>query len=687
VAERSMKWVLTGEDRSASKTLGSAAQAGEDASQKIGGAFQKLGSQIGGPFGAALDKIGTGIEQVGEHGISMGKKIAIGGAAVAGVGALLTAAGSKEKQATDQLRAAVDATGASYGDYADKIDKTVRREENFAHSAVDTKTALQTLTQATGDEQKALDSMQLVTDLAAAKHISLADAAALVARILAGKGGKTLAQYGITMKTNADGTKDVSDAVSQLGDKLKGQGAASMDNFGAKVQAAKTKLTDFVGEVGQKVGPALTVAGTVIGVVSGGLDILAAHEARAAAAQTAMAASAGAAATAEGELGAASAGAAVGVSALGTSLGTSLLAGAGRVVGPLAAIVATSEAMDFVSHKFGKHSFLADVFDPHLGDILKDQGKATKDVADDTTTLKAALDSLTTSQTLAGTQAVTLGGKIHDLGASTTSPTAQLGYLNGALDKLSNNAIGAEQQELNLMDAMAGIVTNAKASGHSLDKNTEAGRKNREGLLAIISGINDHAVSVGKQTGSVKKATDALNTDEGALRKNMTQAGYTKKQIDDLIHSYAATPKDVATKVRAETAAANRKIKDLQTQLDNLHDVSIGLNVYEKDYTPHVNTYKGTYSQHAAGGMLSEGWNTAGEGSATELMYKQGPNVRVLTHAQSAPKLGAGTTINHITINAGLGTDPHILQRAVIRALTDAAHSGQTIPIGKAIRP
>jgi hypothetical protein len=168
-----MKWVLTGEDRSASKTLGSAAQAGEDASSKIGGAFQKLGGQIGGEFGAVLSKVGDGIESVGEHGISMGKKIAIGGAAVAGVGALLTAAGSKEKQATDQLRAAVDATGASYGDYADKIDKTVRREENFAHSAVDTKTALQTLTQATGDEQKALDSMQLVTDLAAAKHISL----------------------------------------------------------------------------------------------------------------------------------------------------------------------------------------------------------------------------------------------------------------------------------------------------------------------------------------------------------------------------------------------------------------------------------------------------------------------------------------------------------------------------------
>src|SRR6266550_5125812 len=188
MADRNLRFVLSGVDQSASSTLGKAAQAGESASSKIGGAFTKLGGQIGGEFGEVLNKIGEGIDQTGEKGLSLGKKLAIGGAAVAGVGVLLTAFGSKEKQATDQLKQSVDNTGASYEDYAGKIEKVVKHEENFAHTAADTKTALRTLTDATGDEQKALDNMQLVTDLAASKHISLADAASLVARIIGGKG-------------------------------------------------------------------------------------------------------------------------------------------------------------------------------------------------------------------------------------------------------------------------------------------------------------------------------------------------------------------------------------------------------------------------------------------------------------------------------------------------------------------
>jgi hypothetical protein len=283
LADRNLRFVLSGVDQSASSTLGKAAEAGESASKKIGGAFQSLGDKIGGEFGEVLNKLGEGIESVGEHGLSLGKKLAIGGGVAAGVGVALTAMGSQGKQATDQLKQSILNTGASYEDYAGKIDKVVKKEENFAHKASDTKDALRTLTDATGDEQKALDNMQLVTDLAAAKHISLADAAALVAKILSGGGAKTLKQYGITMGENADGTKDVAGALDQLGAKLQGQAAASMDNFGSKVDIVKTKLGDFVDEIGQKVGPILTVGGTLIGTASSAMDILAIRSEKAAA--------------------------------------------------------------------------------------------------------------------------------------------------------------------------------------------------------------------------------------------------------------------------------------------------------------------------------------------------------------------------------------------------------------------
>ena len=75
------------------------------------------------------------------------------------------------------------------------------------------KTALlQKMTQATGDPQKALDNMGIVANLAAAKHISLADAADKVDKILAGKGSRTLAEYGIAMQKAVDPVKELSKA-------------------------------------------------------------------------------------------------------------------------------------------------------------------------------------------------------------------------------------------------------------------------------------------------------------------------------------------------------------------------------------------------------------------------------------------------------------------------------------------
>jgi hypothetical protein len=735
-----MKWVLTGEDRSASSTLGKAATAGEDATSKIGGAFQKLGSQIGGPFGAVLDKLGAGLEQSGEKGLSLGKKFAIGGAAIAGAGALLTAAGSKEKQATDQLKASVDSTGESYSEYADKIEKVVKREENFAHSAEDTKNALRVLTDATGSEQKALDNMQVVTDLAASKHISLAEAATLLAKILEGKGGKTLLQYGIIMKTNADGTKDVAGAVDELGQKLKGQASASMDNWGAKVEAAKTKVQDFIGEVGQKVGPALTVAGTVIGVVSGGIDILAARAERAAAKELVLAAAeektaASSAAAAAGSAEVAAGNEAVAATSTGAATGLAgLAAAAARVAGPIAAVVAAGVALQVASDKFQGHTFMHDVLDPHNADVLKVQSSgmdalrtaywsahdgisgtaaqllnwgsieanatvvtkqhyvSQKEYNKTLDELRGSLGPASGATTTLGTAAkvtskeeTDLADKMNKVKTSALSETAQLGYLGTALDKLSNNAITAEQQELSLKDAMANLVTQAKANGHSLDENTAKGRSNKEGLLSLINGINDHAVSVGKQTGSVAKATTALKTDEAALRTSMTQAGYTKKQIDDLIHSYAATPKKVATLVEAQLAKARAELRDYKYQLDRLNGRVVSIDIYQTMHQVGPAAGGHLAPLHASGGYLSEGWNTAGEGSATELMYKSGSQVQVLTNQQSKPMLGGGGNV-YVTINAGFGTDPVAVRRALIQALADAASSGQTIPILKALR-
>jgi hypothetical protein len=614
------------------------------------------------------------------------------------VGALLTAAGSKEKQATDQLRASVDATGGSYEDYAGKIEKVVRREENFAHSAVDTKTALQVLTQATGDEQKALDSMQLVTDLAAAKHISLADAAAQVAKILAGKGGKTLAQYGIVMKTNADGTKDVADAVTQLGDKLKGQGAASMDNFGAKVDIVKTKLTDFVGEVGQKVGPALTVAGTVIGVVSGGLDILAARSARAATAQTAMGVSATGAATAEGELATAS------VTASGASLGllgvlgkfgpaavvaTAGIYGAAQAaqdkLGPLAGrgaqvaagwldliakqthttVDAITAAVSGTDEQFaayiGSLSGLSDLTRGILTDMHKKLGAASTS----THTLTDASDRLGTSQLITTTK---IDGATVSIGKQVTAAKT----LSTAFDRLNGAALSVEQTEDAFRDSLSTVSASVKDNGRSLDQNTTKGRANREMLVGLIGQANDAAQAKADLTAkdhtltaAVQAGTTSLKNHEAKIRDAAIAAGLDKKEVDKLIASLGRIPKVVTSKVRVDVTQTTRTIGGT--------------------------AYGGHLTQgHASGGMLTEGWNIVNEPN-DEWLYKQGSQVQVYPHGTGGPvsngSSGGPSTVNHIyNINLpGLygGQDAG---RQVASILEKHIGAGGTLKIQRGIR-
>lgn len=287
MSDISLRYLLFGEDRTASKAVKGVGTAAHGAATIVGGAFAKMGSTIGGEFGDILDKVGSGLEGIGEHGMTMGQKLQAGGAAVTGLGAALQLVGSKEKQATDQLNAAIVASGHSVSDYGDEIDKTVGRMENFGHGAADTKTALRNLTAATNDPKKALASMGVVANLAAAKHISLADASGLVAKIMGGSGARTLVQYGIHLDKTLPKAEASRLALQQLAEKLSGQAKASVDNFGGRIDVLKTKLGDWVAQMGQKVGPALTAIGPVLMVVGTIMQLVAARNAAAAVAQDA----------------------------------------------------------------------------------------------------------------------------------------------------------------------------------------------------------------------------------------------------------------------------------------------------------------------------------------------------------------------------------------------------------------
>jgi hypothetical protein len=241
---KNLSFILLGEDKSASKIMMTAAEKAEKATGRIGGAFGKIGGLIGGEFGEVLNKAGEGLAQVGEHGGKLGASMAIGGAAVTGLGVAMQQMGSANKLATDQLNVAIKNTGHPLGEFKDQIEEVIGAQQNLGHSDDDTQEALRKLTQATNDPKKALSEMGLVANLAAARHISLSDASSLVAKVLSGKGARTLTEYGITMQKSGASAKELATAqagVQKAGEKL-GSAQQHLTELEA-VQHSKKKLT------------------------------------------------------------------------------------------------------------------------------------------------------------------------------------------------------------------------------------------------------------------------------------------------------------------------------------------------------------------------------------------------------------------------------------------------------------
>ncbi len=179
------------------------------------GVLNKTG--VLGPFGEALSTIDEGLDQMGKKAKDNGDKLIAIGGIMAGVGVGLAALGSHEKQSHDQLSAAIEATGKSYDDYSDQIEKAIKKNEKYGQSSAATQDALRALTQATGDPAKALQLLGTATDLAAAKHESLSSAATQLGRTYNGA-SKMLKEFGIEAAPKAAAaTKALESATKQAG--------------------------------------------------------------------------------------------------------------------------------------------------------------------------------------------------------------------------------------------------------------------------------------------------------------------------------------------------------------------------------------------------------------------------------------------------------------------------------------
>jgi len=263
VSDLTLRYLLFGEDRTASKTVKGVGDAAESTASRVSGAVSRMGGAIGGDMGTILGRVSDGLEAAGGKADTSAKKLgAVGGVALA-TGLALQQMASGDVEAQNKLENAISNTGKAYDDYADRVDGAVESSVRFGVTDGEVKDALTRLTDATKDPAKALDDLAMAQDLAAAKGVSLSDAATMIGKAHNGS-AKVFKEFGIEVGKNADGTADYEGALGNLADTLKGRAEANADSFGGKMREIRAWTDNAASSLAEQYGPAITMAGAAL---------------------------------------------------------------------------------------------------------------------------------------------------------------------------------------------------------------------------------------------------------------------------------------------------------------------------------------------------------------------------------------------------------------------------------------
>lgn len=127
-----------------------------------------------------------------------------------------------------------------------------------------------------------------------------------------------------------------------------------------------------------------------------------------------------------------------------------------------------------------------------------------------------------------------------DAGESLTDVWTQL---NGAL-------LAGDKANLSAVQAISAVKKAFEDNGKAIGGNTEKALKNRIAIGEAAKAAADAAQAKYEETGSVTAANKVYDGYISQLRKTLHDAGLNKKQIDELIGSYAKMPPSVATNIK-----------------------------------------------------------------------------------------------------------------------------------------
>lgn len=204
-----------------------------------------------------------------------------------------------------------------------------------------------------------------------------------------------------------------------------------------------------------------------------------------------------------------------------------------------------------------------------------------------------------------------------------------------ALDKVNQDAYGSQTK---FEDAIAAMTAGLKENGRTLSLHSEAGRKNRDLLLAEAQATDDFTANLDKQGASWDTIDAAYKRGYDKLVQFAQGAGYSREAAEKLANSLIHMPKEISVKgnisdiesklakakkdlasapkskqvqIRANISQLENEIRDAQAKVNSLTGKSI---VIRATYS--VVGGKGTNVFHE-GGNYASGGRVVGPGSGT----------------------------------------------------------------------
>lgn len=146
-----------------------------------------------------------------------------------------------------------------------------------------------------------------------------------------------------------------------------------------------------------------------------------------------------------------------------------------------------------------------------------------------------------------------------------------LGSLKGAYDLLNGAVISTDAAMLKGIESVKGVQEAFAENGKAIDRNSEAGLRNREAIAEATAAAAEAAEAKYKETGSLEAANKAWNAIIDPLRRAMTQAGLTTEQVNSLLNEIGKMPDYKGTVIQAPGAVqAQAEVDRLNAEIADL---------------------------------------------------------------------------------------------------------------------